>query len=97
MIRLEKFEASDYRRLINWDLDENLTFVFSGGIFSYPITTNQLDHYISDENRMIFKAIETQSEQVIGHAELNQIDHKNKSSRICRVLIGEESNRSKGY
>lgn len=97
MVRLEKFEKSDYQNLIRWALDEQLTFIFSGGIFSYPITNDQLDEYLNENNRMVFKVIETQYARVIGHAELNQIDHKNKSSRICRVLIGEENYRGKGY
>jgi RimJ/RimL family protein N-acetyltransferase len=35
--------------------------------------------------------------RVIGHAEINRIDSKNKSARLCRILIADKSDRNRGY
>ncbi|MFT3738661.1 MAG: GNAT family protein [Breznakibacter sp.] len=97
MIRLERFERSDFARLINWVDSEDSMVRFSGPIFSYPITDEQLEKYINAGNRLVYKAIHTGLGEVVGHAELNNIDHKNKSARICRVLVGDKHHRNKGF
>lgn len=97
MIRLEKFEKSDYDRLIRWITNEETTFLFSGGIFTYPITYEQLDDYLCVKNRIVYRVVDTETNTIIGHAEFNAINQKNKNSRICRVLIGDKENRGKGY
>ncbi len=97
MIRLEKFDKSDFDRLINWIDSEEAMIQFSGPIFNYPITHEQLDKYINADNRLVYKAINIDSSEIIGHAEINNIDNKNKSARICRILIGDKQNRNKGF
>jgi RimJ/RimL family protein N-acetyltransferase len=97
MIVLEKFDASDYDRLINWIDSENLMHVFGATFFKYPITHLQLEIYSNDKSRSIYKVIDKNSKNIIGHAELNKINHINKSARICRVLIGNSNSRNKGY
>lgn len=97
MIRLEKFDKTDFNRLINWIDSEESMIQFCGPIFNYPITHEQLDKYINADNRLVYKAINTESSEIIGHAEINKIDKKNKSARICRVLIGDKVNRNKGF
>jgi len=97
MIRLEKFEEADYERLISWIDSEESMIVFSGKEFTYPVTTEQLKKYASAENRLIYKVINAETNEVIGHAELNNIDTRNRNARICRVLIGDIKNRSKGF
>lgn len=97
MIKLEKFTISDFDRLISWITSEELMVQFSGAMFSYPITYAQLEDYLQPENRMVYKVVDSDSNKVIGHAELNNIDHKNKHAGICRILIGDASDRNKGY
>lgn len=97
MIKLEKFDKKDYDRLINWVVSEESMIQFSGPIFSFPITYEQLDRYLNADNRLVYKAIDCESGEVIGHAELNNIDHRNKSARICPSLVGNSHNRNKGY
>lgn len=97
MIRLGKFECSDFDRLISWIDSEESMVQFSGPIFRYPLDHAQLEKYINANNRMVFKVIDTATNKVIGHAELNNIDHQHKNARICRVLIGESGERNKGY
>ena len=96
MIRLEKFERSDFGRLISWIESEESMVQFSGPIFRFPLTEDQLEKYINSNNRLVFKAIHIETGNVVGHAELNNIDHLHKSARICRVLVGETSERNKG-
>ena len=71
--------------------------LFSGPIFEYPITLEQLDTYLENPNRLVYKAIDDKTNQVIGHAELNNIDYRQKSARICRVIVGEKLGRNNGY
>lgn len=97
MVRLEKFRKDDYDRLIQWVGSEELMIQFAGPAFNFPITNEQLDQYTSAENRLVFRVEDEVSGEVIGHAELNSIDRKNKSARICRILVGDEKNRDKGF
>lgn len=97
MIRLEKFSKPDYDRLINWIKSEASMIQFSGPIFTYPITSEQLDKYVNAENRLAFCVVNADTNEVIGHAELNNIDSKNNSARICRILIGDKQNRNSGF
>ncbi|QCX39552.1 GNAT family N-acetyltransferase [Aureibaculum algae] len=96
MIHLEKFNQSDYNRLINWITSEEQMVLFSGQIFDYPITNSQLDRYLDCTDRLVYKAIQTDTNEVIGHAELNAINVRSSSARICRVLIGDKNARNKG-
>jgi len=97
MIRFEKFNRIDFERLIDWIDSEETLIRFSGKEFLYPLTSSQLESYISANNRMIYKTIDTETNEVIGHAELNNIDLRNRNARICRILIGESDNRNKGF
>ena len=97
MLKLVKFDISDYDRLISWIDSEELMIQFGGPYFEYPITNNQLDRYVKDKKRIIYKAIDTETNKIIGHAELDRIDYINKNARICRVLVGDKSSRNKGY
>ena len=97
MIKFEKFNKLDFERLINWIDSEESMIQFSGLIFNFPLTHEQLDKYISGDSRLVYKAMDCDSSEIIGHAELNNIDNKNKCARICRILIGDKQNRNKGY
>ena len=97
MIKLENFIKSDYNRLINWIDSEELMMIFSAQAFSFPITHKQIEKYIKSPNRIAYKVIDTTNNEIIGHAELKNVDYKNKSARICRVLVGDKENRNKGY
>ena len=97
MIRFEKFEKEDFNTLIDWIKTEESMIHFSGPFFTFPITTEQLEAYITNGNRLVYKVIDSTTNKTIGHAELNNIDKKNQNARISRVLIGDNSNRNKGF
>jgi len=94
MIKLEKFTESDFDNLISWIKSEEELNQFAGPIFSFPLTTEQLNKYVSMTDKEPFKIILEETKETIGHCELN---HENGNNRLSRILIGEQSSRSKGY
>ncbi len=94
MIKLELFERSDFQQLINWIDSEELLIKWSGSLFSFPLTKKSLEWYIRDTNvpnksgAFIYKAVDTETGEVVGHISLGGLSWKNRSSRISRVLIG---------
>jgi RimJ/RimL family protein N-acetyltransferase len=52
---------------------------------------------VNADNRLIFRVVDSDNDVIIGHAELNNIDLKNRSARICRILIGDNQNRNRGF
>ena len=93
-IRLEPFGSDDFRRLISWVDSEELMVQFAGSIFTYPLTEEQLDTYLTDEKRHAFKVVYPGTNQVIGHAELYITDPS--MALISRVLVGDKAYRGKG-
>ncbi len=102
MINLEHFEHSDIPQLINWINTEELLTKWSGSLFSFPLTTSSLEWYIKDTNipnesdAFIYKAIDTETGEVVGHISLGGLSWKNRSSRISRVLVGNPVLQQKG-
>ena len=45
---------------------------------------------------MVYKAIDQETGNVIGHISLGKIDRKNKSARVGKVLVGDKNVRGKG-
>ncbi|MEO7306949.1 MAG: GNAT family protein [Ferruginibacter sp.] len=102
MIRLEPFDQNDFQQLINWIDTEELLIKWSGSLFTFPLTTKSLDWYIKNTNVLhksdafVYKAVETETGEVVGHISLGGLSWKNRSSRISRVLVGPDS-QQKGY
>jgi len=102
MIRLEYFKSEDFDQLKEWINSEELLVKWAGGLFSFPLTVKSLNWYIKDVNAIpesdayMYKVIEANSGDVVGHISLGGISRKNKSGRISRVLIADAA-RGKGY
>ncbi len=97
MIALERFTEKDFDRFISWIDNERFMYQFAGPAFNFPITHEQLNKYITVNNRIIYKVLDTKSNKVIGHAEINKIDLLNKNARLSRILIAKKNNRNKGF
>ena len=103
MIRLEPFTPADFPQLIQWIDSEQLLHEWSGAMFAYPLTPAALDWYIEGANDpanptvFIYKVVDAETEQPVGHISLGSISEYNRSGRISRVLIGHGSARGKGY
>ena len=102
MIILQHFEQSDIPQLIKWIDTEELLTKWSGSLFSFPLTNSSLEWYIKDTNiphesdAFIYKAIDTETGEIVGHISLGGLSWKNRSSRISRVLVGNLAAHRKG-
>ncbi len=101
MIRLERFESSDFAQLIEWINEEELMIMWSGNLFRFPLTEQSLDWYIKDSNirhrsdAFIYKAVDEHG-VTVGHISLGGISWGNRSARVTRVLVGNNGQRGKG-
>ncbi|WP_158548379.1 GNAT family N-acetyltransferase [Marixanthomonas ophiurae] len=93
MIKLEPFTKEDFQRLISWIDSERALIQFAGPIFSYPLTTKQLEDYVNKEGLKPKRIIDIETDKVIGHCELN---FQNEYPRLSRILIGDKVYRGKG-
>ena len=102
MIQLEPFGPNDFQQLINWIDTEELLIQWCGSLFSFPLTINSLEWYVRDTNiindsdAFVYKAVDTESGNVVGHISLGGLSWKNRSSRISRVLVGKADRHQKG-
>lgn len=93
MIELLPFDQSDFVRFKSWIKSQDELFQFAGSIFTFPLTDEQLLIYINDSRRIAFKVIHSETNEVIGHCELNL---ENNLPRLSRILIADNDKRGKG-
>jgi RimJ/RimL family protein N-acetyltransferase len=96
MIELKNFERSDFKQLIDWIDTAPFMIQWSGSQFEFPLTDDQLEKYIQDENSRAYKVIYKESCKVIGHISLGRMDKRNQSARIGKVLVGDKKVRGIG-
>ncbi|MDC1522744.1 GNAT family N-acetyltransferase [Flavobacteriaceae bacterium] len=94
MLRLEPFTPKDFSRLIHWVGTKRELIQFAGDLFTFPLSEDQLQAYLSQKKLVPKKIIHTESGEVIGHCELNFL---NEHPRLSRILIGNKQNRGRGY
>lgn len=94
MIKLETFNETDFDRLIKWAENEEMLVQFSGPIFKFPLTKEQLENYLKEKKSSVFKVVDRESGKIIGHSEIYHSE--NGVAKLCRILIGDESSRGKG-
>jgi RimJ/RimL family protein N-acetyltransferase len=100
VIKLEHFERTDFKKLIDWIDSPKFLLQWGGQTFCFPLDEQQLENYIKSANTyaiqtLIYRVMHEENDEVIGHISL-QIDRINKSARIGKVLIGEKSKRGQG-
>ncbi|PCH60630.1 MAG: GNAT family N-acetyltransferase [Gammaproteobacteria bacterium] len=100
-VELRAFELIDIDRLLSWVDSKELLLNWAGSFFEFPLTRDQCQYYLStsqgqSSTRLIFKAIETSADEVLGHIELDGLDRENQSAFISRVLVGANAQRGKG-
>lgn len=93
MIQLEPFGPADFDTLISWVDSEETMVQFAGPIFSFPLTRQQLEDYLANDNRYAF-AVRNQEGQHIGHAEI--LFRDDQTAVFCRILIGDPAHRGRG-
>lgn len=94
-IQISAFVEDDFDRLISWVKSEEMLFQFAGtDIFTFPLTQMQLEQYVLDPNRIIFKVVDSETNLILGHAELYVMP--DFVVKFCRILIAEEQYRGQG-
>lgn len=101
MVELKYFERSDFKQLIDWIDSSAFLLQWGGPGFDYPLTETQLEKYIENSNNenaetMVYKVVDHETGETLGHISLGKIDRKNKSARIGKVLVGDKNTRGKG-
>ena len=91
MLDLVPFTEDDIDRLIGWIRSEEELLRWTASSFAFPLTREHIRQHMQEStargDRLIFKAVETETGEVRGHIELGGIDRRNSSLRIGRVLI----------
>lgn len=93
MIELLPFADTDFEKLISWVESEEAMFQFAGSIFSFPLTQNQLQIYLEDDNRFVYKVVLSSTNMTIGHGEIYL---EKNTAVLCRIIIGEQAYRGFG-
>jgi len=93
MICLEKFERKDYFELIDSVKSAKDLMQFGGPEFTFPLTEQQIDKTLSDENRIAFRVVDVSNGNTIGHCEIYFYDG---FAKLGRILIMDKNQRGKG-
>lgn len=93
MIELQKFTPTDFETFMSWINNEKELFQFAGPIFTFPLNRNQLENYMNMEGLVPYKVVWKETNETIGHCELN---YQKGHYRLSRILIGNKSYRGKG-
>jgi RimJ/RimL family protein N-acetyltransferase len=101
LIHLEPFSEADFDRLIAWIPTAEFLLQWAGPLFTFPLNRPQLEKYLeacreSPPARLAFRGVNTPNGEGLGHIELDDIDVRNQSARLARVLVGPEDLRGKG-
>ena len=100
-VKLEPFAAADIDQLIAWIPSAEFLLQWAGPAFHFPLDRAQLTRHLAEAekpnpDRLIFKAVDPQTQETIGHGELGGIDRRNRSASIARVLVGPPHLRGQG-
>ncbi|WP_299020087.1 GNAT family protein [uncultured Photobacterium sp.] len=92
-MELEYFTKKNSFVLINWVSSAELNYLWSGPVFDFPLTAQQIASHIATPEVIPF--ILRNEGKPLGYIEL--VRESTTKYRMCRVLIGDESYRGKGY
>ena len=94
MIRLIPFTKEHFKFLKNWAQNEDELFQFAGNTFTFPVTEEQVEKHLEDNNRKVFLVEEAQNNVAIGMGEILKVDVETR--RLCRIIVGNKNYRGKG-
>ncbi|SKC66049.1 GNAT family N-acetyltransferase [Maledivibacter halophilus] len=99
-VLLRKFEEKDIPKLISWIPSKDFLIQFAGQAYQFSLIKQQLKKDIEEmemkNNNLMYKVIEKETKNVIGHIQLIRINTIDKTGAIGRLLIGDKSTRGKG-
>jgi RimJ/RimL family protein N-acetyltransferase len=91
MIELKNFAKEDFETFKSWVHSEEELIQFAGSIFTYPLTNEQLESYVAMSDKKPFKVVLADTNETIGHCELN---FENGNKRLSRILVGKKELRN---
>jgi RimJ/RimL family protein N-acetyltransferase len=102
MLELQKFETSDFDRLISWIPNEQFLIQTCGPLFKWPLDEAQLEKHLEQTESekptvYAFNAVIVPENTVIGHVEIIWIDYEKSNGMLGPILIGDPDLRGKGY
>jgi RimJ/RimL family protein N-acetyltransferase len=94
-VHLEPFGYDDIDRLITWLDSPEVFWYWTASHLNYPLTYEQYAPRIAESKakpplRYIFRAVESASNQVMGHIELSQLNPEAGTATLGRILIAPE-------
>ncbi|MFZ5985688.1 MAG: GNAT family N-acetyltransferase [Bacillota bacterium] len=104
MIRLDLLKEEDLMKIIAWNNGRTADYLlqWSGPLFKFPLTLEQLEDYYLKEvtrgnsNISVYRIVLLETNEVIGTIELREFDKESKIGKVCRFLIGDENVRGRG-
>ena len=102
MIELKKFCKEDFPQLIKWIPDARFLLQWAGPNYTWPLDTQQLNAtlertYGHQPAHYMFKAVDSETGEIIGHIELVHVDYVQRAGHIGRVLVGPLELRGRGF
>ena len=84
MVRIEKFDRAFYPELISWVKSAEALMQFAGPAFIFPLTNEQLDSSLKDENRYAFRFVQEDTNLSVGYGEIYRND---STAFLGRIII----------
>ncbi|MEO6883658.1 MAG: GNAT family N-acetyltransferase [Bacteroidia bacterium] len=94
-IHLKPFKKEHVVLLQTWADTEEELVQFAGPVFKFPLTEEQVAHYLEDQNRAVFLVEEAQNKVAIGMGEIFIVNAETR--RLCRITVGNKQYRGKGF
>ena len=100
-VKLKPFTKTDIEQLIAWTTSAEFLLQWAGPALHYPLDQVQLLQHLAeveqaDLEHLIFKAVNSETGETVGHGELMGIDRSNLSAKIARILVGPPELRGHG-
>ena len=100
-LSLQKFTPEDIPRLISWIPDADFLLQWAGPAYHFPLDEDQLlETWKHSQTRppehLLFKAVDTETGEVVGHVELLRLNQPKGQATLGRVLIGPPDLRGQG-
>ncbi len=94
-MKLEPVQPQDLQRLLTWVDSPEFLLQWAGPSLNWPLTRSQLETLLLETQgptptRQAFKAVSDDG-FMTAYAEITQIDRKNRSASISRVIVAPES------
>lgn len=95
---LKPFLCDDIPTLLSWLKDTSAEFLmqFAGPRYSHPLNEEQILKTMQDKHSLVFKALEANNDEMVGHCQLLKIDPELKRASIGRVLVRPDL-QNRGY